>query len=69
MTEDKGFTAIMVRPSTHTAIKAFSIANDITMCELVDVAVSEYIARHTRPDFRHVAAASDPINGDGIVTT
>ena len=66
MDNEKGFTAIMVKVSTQEMVKAGAAAREMTMYELVSEAVTVYLARHTRPDFRHVAADSDQIGGRDV---
>ncbi len=63
--DKKGFTEVSVWIPTHTVISAYSRANHLSMCELVDLAVNEYISNHTHADMTQTRAASDPINGDG----
>ena len=58
-----GFTALMVKPSTQQFVAEHASTFSMRMYQLVDAAVKEYQANHTRPDCRHVAADSDPIGG------
>lgn len=69
MDNERGFTAIMVRPSTQEFVKERAADFGMPMYELVDKAVCEYVRRHALPDLRRVSAASDPISGDGEVRT
>ena len=64
--EEKGFTALMVKPSTQQFVAEHAPTFSMRMYQLVDIAVKEYRENHTRPDCRHVAADSDSIGGRDV---
>jgi hypothetical protein len=49
---EKGFTLLNAKPSTHALVKAYCDQHQITMYELINLAVKEYIANHSDGELR-----------------